>query len=127
MAADGTQPILGLLAYGPVGHDQQVVMDRDPLRAVRHVRLAVPDDERDRRSIEQMSGTGGSARAQVAVEDESTFGEDLELPGADLSGESLSVRVVPRQMDEFVCSSCFMLSHTSRRARPDADLCTDCA
>jgi len=30
-------------------------------------------------------------------------------PGADLSGEELSVRVVPKQADEFTCSACFLI------------------
>ena len=48
--------------------------------------------------------------------DESESAESFELPGADLSGEELSVRVIPKQADEFTCSSCFLVHHRSRLA-----------
>jgi enoyl-CoA hydratase/carnithine racemase len=49
--------------------------------------------------------------------------------GADLSGEELSVRVVPKQADEFTCSSCFLVHHRSRLAKEKNGemICTDCA
>ena len=50
-----------------------------------------------------------------------------ELPGADLSHETLSVEVTPRQADEFTCTGCFLVQHESRRSAPAADLCRDCA
>jgi len=31
----------------------------------------------------------------------------IELPDADLSGEELSVRIIPKQADEFICPRCF--------------------
>ena len=48
--------------------------------------------------------------------DETDFNENLELPGADLSGEELTVRVLPKQEDEFTCSSCFLVQHRTRLA-----------
>jgi hypothetical protein len=55
--------------------------------------------------------------------------ESFELPGADLSGEELSVRVIPKQADEFTCSSCFLVHHRSRLAseKNGVMICTDCA
>ena len=55
--------------------------------------------------------------------------EGFELPGADLSGEELSVRVLPRQADEFTCSRCFLVHHRSQLAyEKDGQLvCTECA
>ncbi len=35
----------------------------------------------------------------------------LRAARADLSGEELSVRVVPKQTDEFTCSACFLVHH----------------
>ena len=68
---------------------------------------------------------------QVAVVDvdESESAENFELPGADLSGEELSVRVIPKQADEFTCSSCFLVHHRSRLAseKNGRMICTDCA
>jgi hypothetical protein len=46
--------------------------------------------------------------------DEAELAENLELPGADLSDESLTVRVLPRQADEFTCSKCFLVHHRSQ-------------
>ncbi len=48
--------------------------------------------------------------------DETDTAEGFELPGADLSGEELSVRVVPKQADEFTCSTCFLVHHRHRAA-----------
>jgi hypothetical protein len=61
--------------------------------------------------------------------DESDAVDSYELPGADLSGEELMVRVIPRQADEFTCSSCFLVHHRSRLARGNngTSICTDCA
>ncbi|MGB9222494.1 DUF4193 domain-containing protein [Mycobacterium sp.] len=53
----------------------------------------------------------------------------FELPGADLSGEELSVKVIPQRSDEFTCSSCFLVQHRSRMCRTGDGLvvCADCA
>jgi hypothetical protein len=52
----------------------------------------------------------------------------FELPGADLSGEELSVTVIPQRRDEFTCSSCFLVQHRSRLRRSSSGLpiCADC-
>ena len=64
--------------------------------------------------------------------DETELAESLELPGADLSslsGEELTVRVLPKQSDEFTCSVCFLVHHRSRLAdqRGGMFICRDCA
>ncbi|MEB4207517.1 DUF4193 domain-containing protein [Mycobacterium sp. 94-17] len=53
----------------------------------------------------------------------------FELPGADLSGEELSVTVIPQRADEFTCSSCFLVQHRSRMRGSSSGLpvCADCA
>lgn len=61
----------------------------------------------------------------VSEVDEPDVLEFYELPGADLSDEEFVVRVLPRQADEFTCSSCFLVHHRSRLA--GETLCTDCA
>lgn len=85
------------------------------------------DDEVE--SLEALAGRRNDAATAVLDVDE---GEDLdafELPGADLSGEELTVRVVPKQADEFTCTSCFMVQHRHRLARQTNDrlICEDCA
>ena len=71
---------------------------------------------------------GGKNPAVVDV-DEGESAESFELPGADLSGEELSVRVIPKQADEFTCTSCFLVYHRSRLARENGSsmICVDCA
>ncbi len=58
--------------------------------------------------------------------------ENFELPGADLSGlsgEELTVKVLPKQADEFTCSKCFLVHHRSRLAEQHNGqfICRDCA
>src|ERR1035438_2640747 len=55
--------------------------------------------------------------------------ESLELPGADLSNEELSFRVIPRQAVEFTCSRCFLVHHPSQLAedRNGQLVCRECA
>ncbi|MGH3436386.1 MAG: DUF4193 domain-containing protein [Sciscionella sp.] len=62
-------------------------------------------------------------------DDADTPDENFELPGADLSGEELRVRVVPKQADEFTCVRCFLVHHRSRLAEDTdgAPVCRDCA
>ncbi len=50
--------------------------------------------------------------------------EDDE-PDADDRGEGTG-RVVPRQADEFLCRSCFLVKPLSQLARGEKDLCRDC-
>ena len=59
--------------------------------------------------------------------DETELAESYELPGADLSHETLSVEVTPKQADEFTCTACYLVQHDSRRSAPTVDLCRDCA
>ena len=69
------------------------------------------------------------ASAVRAADDDPNDVVFFELPGADLSGEELSVTVIPQRRDEFTCSSCFLVQHRSRLRRSSAGLpiCADCA
>jgi hypothetical protein len=66
-----------------------------------------------------------NARSGGEFEDADTD-DVFELPDSDLSGEELTVRVVPRRHDEFVCASCHLVVHRRRRAPARDDLCLDC-
>lgn len=71
-------------------------------------------------------------QADVAVLDVDDDGDPVDsiiLPDVDLSGEELTVRVIPKQADEFTCSSCFLVQHHSRLALQSGDrtICADCA
>jgi hypothetical protein len=63
------------------------------------------------------------------VDDDPNDAHFFELPGADLSGEELSVKVIPQRSDEFTCSSCFLVQHRSRMrlASDGFVVCADCA
>ena len=58
------------------------------------------DDVADE-SLEQLAGRRNDAATAVLDVDDGEELEDFELPGADLSGEEFTVRVVPKQRDEF--------------------------
>ncbi|MGQ0623433.1 MAG: DUF4193 domain-containing protein [Sporichthyaceae bacterium] len=87
------------------------------------------DDDEAADSIEELKSRRVDKSAGVVDVDEADLAECLELPGADLSGVELSVRVLPRQADEFTCSSCFLVHHRSQLASEKGDilLCRDCA
>ncbi|MFN8071127.1 MAG: DUF4193 domain-containing protein [Mycobacterium sp.] len=80
-------------------------------------------------SLEDLAGRRNDPTTAIADIDEPDLAESYELPGADLSDEELIVRVVPKQHDEFTCSSCFLVHHRSRlaRVRNGDSICTDCA
>lgn len=80
-------------------------------------------------SLEELKARRTDPAAGAVDVDESDLAENLELPGADLSKESLSVRVLPKQQDEFTCTVCFLVHHRSQYAQgvPGREVCKDCA
>ena len=86
-------------------------------------------DELGEDSLEELKARRAEAQSGSIDVDEAELNENLELPGADLSGEELTVRVVPKQEDEFTCSRCFLVQHRSRLAATKGDqlYCRDCA
>lgn len=87
------------------------------------------DDDVSEDSLEELKSRRNDQGSNVVDEDENEIAEDFELPGADLSNEELTVRVVPRQDDEFTCSECFLVHHISQLAYKQDGLpvCTECA
>src|SRR3981189_3149271 len=79
--------------------------------------------------LEELKARRNKAGSAVVDVDETETAESFELPGADLAGQELSVRVIPKQADEFTCSSCFLVQHRSRLASEKSGgmVCTDCA
>lgn len=67
------------------------------------------------------------ADAFIDVE-EAEFADGFELPGAVLSTEEESTKVVPLQWDEFTCMSCFLVRHRSQLVREEAGkkYCIEC-
>ncbi len=87
------------------------------------------EDELGEDSLEELKARRAEAQAGTVDVDEADLAESLELPGADLSGEELTVRVLPRQADEFTCSRCFLVHHRSQLAsdRKSVLVCRECA
>ncbi|MCL6423452.1 DUF4193 domain-containing protein [Brachybacterium sp. JHP9] len=87
------------------------------------------DDESSEDSIEELKGRRNESSTASVDEDEAEAADGYELPGADLSNEELSVRVLPRQADEFTCGSCFLVKHRSQIDHAEGKLfiCKECA
>ena len=80
-------------------------------------------------SLEELKARRNETQSGVVDVDTDAPDENFELPGADLSGEELTVKVLPKQDDEFTCSRCFLVHHRSRLAeeRNGQMICHDCA
>ena len=87
------------------------------------------DDDLSEDSIEELKARRVDKSASSVDVDETEQAEGFELPGADLSGEELSVRVIPRQADEFTCTECYLVHHRSQLAseKNGQFTCRDCA
>ncbi len=87
------------------------------------------DEELHEESLEELKAKRAEVQSGKIDVDEEEEAENLELPGADLSGEELSVRVVPKQEDEFTCSRCFLVNHMSNLAKGSGQsaICKECA
>ena len=87
------------------------------------------DDEMSEDSLEELKARRQDKSASTVDVDEADLAESLELPRADLSNEELSVRVLPRQADEFTCSRCFLVKHRSQLSGETAGqpVCRECA
>ncbi len=87
------------------------------------------EEELNEDSIEELKARRHDKNSGKVDEDEVEAAESFELPGADLSHEELSVQVLPRQSDEFTCSTCFLVHHRSQLAsnKNGQLICTDCA
>ena len=99
----------------------------------------MPESRRFRRALTNAGGacpqsTRSSRRLRRRTRspdvdlEESDTAEGIDLPGADLSGEVLTMPVVPQQADEFTCTSCFLVHHRSRIAAHTGGrlVCIDC-
>jgi hypothetical protein len=64
------------------------------------------------------------ARADEAEETEESV---LTLTRDELRDESLAVKVVPPQANEFTCSNCYLVKHRSQLKDKAKMLCRDCA
>lgn len=86
------------------------------------------EEDQSEESIEELKARRHEKNSGKVDQDEAEAAESFELPGADLSHEELSVQVIPRQSDEFTCSSCFLVHHRSQLAaeKNGQPICRDC-
>jgi Domain of unknown function (DUF4193) len=87
------------------------------------------DDDLTEDSLQELQARRMDQSSSTVDIDPDEAAEGLELPGADLSGEELAIRVIPRQADEFTCSRCFLVHHRSQLAeeRGGQLVCRECA
>jgi hypothetical protein len=86
-------------------------------------------ETQDRSALGELAPTLPGSSTTI-VDDDPNDVYFFEPPGADLSGEELSVMtVIPQRADEFTCSSCFLVQHRSRMRTSSSGLpiCADCA
>ena len=87
-----------------------------------------PDEDLSEDSLEELKTRRNDKSSGQVDEDEVEAAESFELPGADLSHEELTVRVLPRQADEFICVGCFLVKNRTQIAAvvDGQDFCVDC-
>lgn len=87
------------------------------------------DDDLTEDSLQELQARRMDQSSNTVDIDPDEAAEGLELPGADLSGEELAIRVIPRQADEFTCSRCFLVHHRSQLAseKNGQMICRECA
>ena len=99
------------------------------MMATQHAPSSVLTDEQaSRQLIERKELFAATQLSQIkAFEVEEA--ENLELPGADVSDEGLSVDILPKQLDEFTCAKCFLVHHRSQLDHDSSNgpVCTDCS
>jgi len=85
-------------------------------------------DTADRSALRELAPVLPRPSAAI-VDDDQNDVPFFELPGADLSGEELTVAVIPVREDEFTCSGCFLVQHRSRlrSTAGGRQICADCA
>ena len=77
-----------------------------------------PDDDDVEASLDEI------LKERLVVPDEEEDDEE-EVPDTDDRGDG-TLKVLPKQPDEFVCQSCFLVKHPSQLADPKRQLCRDC-
>ena len=86
----------------------------------------VDTDEAPQQNLQALKAARADSHASLGDDADPLEGA-LDLPDADPSGEALTVRVLPRQADEFTCTSCYLVHHRSQLADRRSTVCVDCA
>ena len=99
-----------------VGDDEVEEIPVADVRATEEEDEDVPDADDVEASLDVI------LKERLVVEDEV---EDEEAPEPDERGDGTE-RVLPKQSDEFVCSSCFLVKSSNKLADKKKKLCRDC-
>ncbi|MHB1487846.1 MAG: DUF4193 family protein [Acidimicrobiales bacterium] len=86
------------------------------------------DDEEDDDDDEEVIDEDVEASLDVILKERLVVDDDEdedEVIEADDRSDSVT-KVLPKQPDEFVCQSCFLVKHPSQLADPGQMLCRDC-
>lgn len=85
--------------------------------------------EEENESIEALKERVPDKLSGSAESEDADNPSGFELPGADLSDVDLDVVVLPPQLDEFTCVSCFLVKHRSQidHEEDGGYMCRECA
>ena len=83
--------------------------------------IATDDDQ----SLQTLKARRAETTADLG-DDTDPLEAEFDLPGAELSGEDLTIRVLPAQVDEFTCTSCYLVQHRSQLADQGRGVCLEC-
>lgn len=81
-------------------------------------------DEEEETAVEASLEEILAKREPGAEEEEPSI---LEIDRDDEKAETLTVKVLPPQQNEFTCRSCFLVKHRSQLADKRKLICRDCA
>src|SRR5690625_6782390 len=76
-----------------------------------HAPLKTEEDEHSEDSLEELKARRHDKNSGKVDEDEVEAAESFELPGADLSNEELTAKLLPPQSDESTCGCCFLVNN----------------
>src|SRR6476660_6263020 len=80
-------------------------------------RSTVDDADNGVESLDALTAARSEKQSPLADVDEGDTDDAIDLPGADLTGEELTMPVVPKQADEFTCTSCLHGNCATTRSR----------
>jgi Domain of unknown function (DUF4193) len=103
--------------------DDVVLLTAEPGTVVERPSEETEDEDEDEQEDEDVEASlDVILKERLVVEDEPDDGEPTDVEDRS----ELSERVLPKQPDEFVCRSCFLVKHPSQLADKKKMLCRDC-
>jgi hypothetical protein len=87
--------------------------------------LRIEDDEEDEEEDDDVEASLDVILKERLVVPDDEEDEDEDAPELDERGDAV-LRVLPKQPDEFVCQSCFLVKNRAQLADPERLLCRDC-